>query len=172
MALIMTGGLESLPIQLGKYATSLYRFHRNVRYAGADIDMLRNEVKACRSLALMFNETTKEIQGQAKEKAHQSGVDQIIVEQATEAYSRIGRLLKRLEPLQKSANSNPMEKLLAMIRWVIYKQEVQVPIVILGSVKSSLLLLSTILLLDNNVSKIRSDSTLSQTERESLLSTM
>jgi hypothetical protein len=172
MGLIMTGGLESLPIQLGKYAKSLYRFHRNVRYAGADIDMLREEVETCRSLALIFIETTKDIQGQAKEKVRQSGVDQIIVGQSTKAYSRIKRLLKRLKPLQKSANSNLMEKLLAMIRWNIYRQDVQVPIVILGGVKSSLQLLGTILLLDNNVSKIRSDSTLNQTERKSLLSTM
>jgi hypothetical protein len=172
MALFITGGLESLPIQLGKYATSLYRFHRNARYAGADIDMLRKEVDACRSLALLFNESTKEIEGQAKEKARQSGIDQIIVEQSTDAYSKIERLFKRLAPLQKSANSNPMEKLLAVIRWNIYRQEIQVPIVTLGSVKSSLQLLGTILLLDKNVSKVRFDSSLSQSERKSLLSTM
>lgn len=168
----ITGGFEILPIQLGQYARRLYRFYRTVQYAGSDIELLRKEVKVCRSLALMFNETTKEIQSPVKAKARESKIDRLIVEQSTEAYSRIERLLELLKPLHKGVNSNPIERLLAVIRWNFYKQEIQIPIASLASVKSSLQLLLTILMLDKNLSKIHTDSTLSKTERETLLSTM
>lgn len=81
-------------------------------------------------------------------------------------------MLKRLRPLDKRANSRSLEKLLAVIKWNLYRQEIQFPIGTLASVKSSLELLGTILLLDKNVSQIRFDHTLNQTERKSLLLTM
>lgn len=172
MALVFTGGLEGLPIQLGKYAKSLYKFHRNSLYAIPDIDMLRKEVRVFCSIVVVFNESTKEIQSQTKEKIRKRELDRMIVEQTTEAYRRIKMLLKRLEPLQESSKSNLLEKLFAMMRWNLSKEEIQIPIVTLASVKSSLQLLLSLLLMDKNVSKIQYDPTLTQDERKSLLSTM
>ncbi|KAH8696502.1 hypothetical protein BGW36DRAFT_462352 [Talaromyces proteolyticus] len=161
--------LASLSGQMTKCGKELNTFCYNLRYARREIGMLKNEVNTCRSLTLMFDDTTEQIKGKVMEMALQHGVDKMIREQASMAFKQIDRLLDRLTPLHEGSNSRPIEQLVAKVKWHFGKDSIQLPITTLMSVKISLILLAAILTLEKNVAEVLRNTALSDGERANLL---
>lgn len=143
--------------QLDACSMSLHRFIRDFRMAREDLLLLRYEVHNCRFLAGMFYDAVAPISTRVMQQAQENKLEQRLKCQSKLAHDQIRAIKKKLKPLYHKNPANSFNKFLATVRWHFTKDDLQLPLAALGSVKASLNLLGTIAMLElatNNYSKV------------------
>ncbi|KAJ5740114.1 hypothetical protein N7533_012898 [Penicillium manginii] len=134
--------------QLDACSISLRRFARDFRMAEEDLRLLRYEVQNCRILASMFYDAVAPLPTRVMQQALEQKLDQRLRRQSKLAHNQIRGIKLKLKPLYRSDHATSLGKVLAKIRWHFTKDELQLPLAALGSVKASLNLLGTIAMLE------------------------
>ncbi|KAI2785826.1 hypothetical protein POX_h09587 [Penicillium oxalicum] len=100
--------------------------------------------------------------------AREQQLEKILNSQATLAFGHIDDIVLKLEPLKADANATRFDKFIAKLRWHLTKDEAQVPLITLNSVKLSLTALTCLLVLDSSMADLRSQS-ISESEKETMI---
>lgn len=143
--------------QLDACSMSIHRFIRDFRMAREDLRLLRYEVHNCRILASMFFEAVAPISTRVMQQALKKKLERRLQGQSKLAHNQIRAIKKKLKPLYHKNPANSFSKFLATVRWHFTKDDLQLPLAALGSVKASLSLLGTIAMLElatDNYSKV------------------
>ncbi|OQE43635.1 hypothetical protein PENCOP_c003G05902 [Penicillium coprophilum] len=140
----------SLFSELEACGKSLCRFSRDIRMAKKEVKLLKQEISNCRLLASIFEEVIRPVQNKVMQIAREEKLDQRLRDQSKLAHDQIREITHKLRPLHRG-KSTGFTKLQAKIRWHFTKDDLQFPMATLGSVKSSLNLLTTLSLLDSAV---------------------
>jgi hypothetical protein len=178
MALETIGTVSAVVSLLGELeacGSNLRRFIRNVRYAKREIERIKTEVDVCIGLCTVFTSTVQHTKNQAMERARKKDFDnleRLIQGQAKIAHGQIRDLLDHLTPLHKRVRSSVVEQTWAKLRWHFSKDDLELPMATLGSVKGSLSLLSVIILLNDKISKVSQSKKFSEKEKERLTQEM
>jgi hypothetical protein len=158
--LAVFGGISAAASIIGEMevcSTNLRRLYHDLRYAKKEVKLLRLEVSNCRDLTSLFHEITRSVQMRATQVGRNRKLDRCIRQQSAIAHEQIDGLLEKLEPLRKDSDATRFQKSMARIQWYLNKDDILLPLKTLESVKASLNLWSTLLLLDQkifNISKI------------------
>jgi hypothetical protein len=140
--------------QLDACGKSLCRFSRDIRMAKNEVKLLKYEIANCRLLASIFEEVISPIQNTVMRMARQKNLDQRLCDQSKMAHDQIREISQKLKPLYRG-KSTGFEKFQAKIRWHFVKDDFQLPMATLGSVKSSLNLLTSLVMLDSAIANFR-----------------
>jgi hypothetical protein len=95
-------------------------------------------------------------------------LEKILNSQATFAFGQIDDIVLKFEPLKKDTNASGFDKFIAKIRWHLTKDEVQVPLIMLSSVKLSLTAFTCLLVLDCSIADLGRPS-LPESDKEPIL---
>lgn len=150
----MIGGISAALSILGEMevcSTKLRGLYHDLTYAKKEVKLLRLEVSTCRRLTTMFHEITKSVQMRATQVGQNRKLDRCIRQQSAMAREQIDGLLEKLEPLRKDSDATRLQKYMARIQWYLNKDGILLPLKTLESVRASLSLWSTLLLLDQNI---------------------
>lgn len=133
---------------------SLRRFSRDIRMAKKEVKLLKYEIANCRVLASIFEEAISPVENRVMQMAREKNLDQRLRDQSRLAHDQIREITHKLKPLSRGRNSNGFEKFRAKVRWHFTKDDIQLPLAALASVKASLNLLSTLSILDSAITKL------------------
>ncbi|KAJ5908310.1 hypothetical protein N7495_000992 [Penicillium taxi] len=139
----------------------------NFKCAKKEVQLLIDEVLTCQMLADIFSDTSSLLESRVMQLAYEKKLDKLLQSQTISAREQIDHIMKRLKPLLDGDNDSRLNQCIAKVWWHFTKDETQVALVILGSVKSSLTLLSSLLTLDSLVKILKSPT--ARKESQSLL---
>jgi hypothetical protein len=131
---------------------SLRRFSRDIRMAKKEVKLLKYEIANCRILASIFEAITP-VENRVIRMAREKNLEQRLRDQSRLAHDQIREITHKLKPLSPGRKSNGFEKFRAKVRWHFTKDDIQLPLAALASVKASLALLSTLSILDATITK-------------------
>ena len=154
--------------QLEQCGKRLHQLKHNFRVAKQEVNLLADEVSACQSLFGIFRHIGHPLENRVMQLARAQSLEKILNSQATFAFGQINEIVLKLEPLKKDTNASGFDKIIAKLRWHLTKDEVQVPLIMLSSVKISLTALTCLLVLDCSVADLRRPS-LPESDKELII---
>lgn len=151
-------------VQLEACIKGLRRLYKSFKFAKQEVRQMMEEVQVCQGLSQIFNEISRPLGSRVITLAREKKLDELLQSQATSAQEQTDRMTTKLKPLMNRGRGSPsrFEELWAQVWWHYTKHEGQALLVTLGTVKHSLTLLSSLLLLDNSLTMISQLSTASQ----------
>ncbi|KAJ5259332.1 hypothetical protein N7478_012313 [Penicillium angulare] len=153
--------------QLEKCGKRLHRLKHNFRIAKQELNLLADEVSSCQSLFGIFSHISRPLDNKVMKLARQQQLEETLNSQATFAFGQIGEIFLRLEPLREHSNAGRFDQIIAKLRWHWMKDEVQLPLLTLVSVKITLTAFNCLLILDLCLRDMKSPS-VSKNEMKSL----
>ncbi|KAL5357230.1 hypothetical protein BJX96DRAFT_144092 [Aspergillus floccosus] len=142
---------------------------RDVQCARTELRVIRNELSTCRYLAAYLDEVTNPIKGTVAKMCRQHKLDEKIKEQGLMAQSQIQDLLDKMEPLRDGTKASVIKQFITKCKWHFFKEDIQLPMATLASVKSSLTLFTFLLLLDGKISEMNQTPKSNAGERLTML---
>ncbi|KAJ5088923.1 hypothetical protein N7456_012539 [Penicillium angulare] len=157
--------------QLELCGKRLHRLKHNFRIAKEEVNLLTDEVSACQALFGIFRHVSRPLENRVMQLARQEKLEETLQSQAAFAYQQISEITSKLEPLRKQSNANRFDQFIAKLRWHWTKDDIQLPLLTLASVKISLTAFTCLLFLDSCLANMKRPS-LSEAEIRSLKTQM
>lgn len=151
--LAVIGGVSaagSIITETSKWAIKLCRLYRDLRFAMEEVKLARTEASNCENLITAFYDTTRSIQVQTTQRDQYRKLDHGIRQQSVTVRKQIDNILKKLEPLREKTDATKIQILEAMFRWHFTRSDASLLLKNLQCVKTSFILWSTLLALDQN----------------------
>lgn len=153
--------------QLEKCGKRLHRLKHNFRIAKQEVNLLEDEISSCQSLFGIFSHISRPLDNRVMILARQQQLEETLNSQAAFAFEQIVEIFLKLDPLRKQSNASRFDQIIAKLRWHWMKNEVQVPLLTLVSVKITLSAFNCLLILDLCLRDIKRQS-VSKKEMKSL----
>jgi hypothetical protein len=154
--------------QLEQCRQRLHQLKHNFRIAKQEVNLLADKVSACQSLFGIFRHISHPLENRVMQLARAQNLEKILNSQATFAFGQIDDIMLKLKPLKKNSSATSFDKVIAKLRWHLTKDEAQLPLIMLSSVKISLTAFTCLLVLDCSVADLRRPS-LPESDREPIL---
>ncbi|KAJ5778498.1 hypothetical protein N7520_001744 [Penicillium odoratum] len=138
--------------QLEECGKRLHRLKHDFRIAKQEVNLLADESPARKKVM---------------ELARKQQLEDTLSCQANFAFGQISEIVLKLEPLRKQSNASQFDQFIAKLRWHWTKDEVQLPLLTLNSVKISLTAFNCLFILEFWIADMKRPS-VSETEMKSL----